>query len=49
MDGVSEDHVGNGADDGIARVTFHVRCETLGHGESVYLHRKDDVGQVSYN
>ena len=33
---------------GIARVTFRVRCETLGHGECVYLHQDGSNGQVSY-
>lgn len=28
---------------GIARVTFRVRCETLGHGEMVYLSRVGDA------
>ena len=28
---------------GIARVTFRVRCETLGHGEMVYLARVGDA------
>ncbi len=32
---------------GIARVTFRVRCETLGHGECVYLHQDGCTGQVS--
>lgn len=31
---------------GIARVTFRVRCETLGYGEHVYLHHDGNVGQV---
>jgi hypothetical protein len=34
---------------GIARVTFRVRAETLGFGESVYLTREDDSGaRVSF-
>ena len=26
-----------------AHVSFRVRCETLGHGEEVFLAREDDV------
>ena len=32
---------------GIARVTFRVRCETLGYGENVLLHQDGSSGQVS--
>jgi hypothetical protein len=34
-------------EEGIARVTFRVRCDSLGHGESVYLAREDDSSRVS--
>jgi hypothetical protein len=39
------------ADSGaLAHVTFRVRCETLGHGEEVFLVKEDDVnlGSVSF-
>ena len=29
-------------EEGIARVTFRVRCDSLGYGESVYLVKGDD-------
>ena len=33
----------NAAEGGcIAHLNFHVRCETLGHGEGVFLVRSDD-------
>lgn len=35
-------------EEGIARVTFRVRCDSLGHGESVYLAREDDSSRVSH-
>lgn len=28
---------------GLAQVTFRVRCETLGHGESVFLAQADNL------
>lgn len=33
----------------VAHVSFRVRCETLGHGEEVFLVKEDDVnlGNVS--
>jgi hypothetical protein len=36
------------AEEGIARVTFRVRCDSLGHGECVYLTREDDSSRVSF-
>mmetsp|Transcript_27863 Transcript_27863/g.31931 ORF Transcript_27863/g.31931 Transcript_27863/m.31931 type:complete len:1287 (+) Transcript_27863:196-4056(+) len=36
---------GVGVGGGIARVTFRVRCETLGYGEGVYLHPDGHSGQ----
>ena len=35
-----------GNSNGIARVTFRVRCETLGYGENVFLHYDESPGQV---
>jgi len=35
-----------GNSNGIARVTFRVRCETLGYGENVFLHYDGSAGQV---
>lgn len=32
----------------VAHVTFRVRCETLGHGEEVFLIALDDPGRVRY-
>ena len=32
---------------GIARVTFRVRCEFLGHGEAVFLYPDDKSSRVS--
>ena len=34
-------------EEGIAKVTFRVRCDSLGFGESVYLAREDDASRVS--
>ncbi len=34
---------------GIARVTFRVRCETLGHGECVFLHPDSNTAQVCFD
>lgn len=34
-----------GNSNGIARVTFRVRCETLGYGENVFLHYDESPGQ----
>ncbi len=33
---------------GIARVTFRVRCESLGYGEAVFLYPDDKSLQVSF-
>jgi hypothetical protein len=32
---------------GIAKVTFRVRCETLGHGEAIFLYPDDETIRVS--
>ena len=34
-------------DRGVARVTFRVRCETLGYGESVFLYPEATNRRVS--
>jgi len=34
---------------GIARVTFRVRCESLGYGEAVILYPDDESSRVSAN
>ena len=31
----------NGENGGVARITFRIRCETLGHGEGVFLNNED--------
>eukprot|EP00978_Attheya_sp_CCMP212_P047422 scaffold421360_cov57-Attheya_sp.AAC.3 len=42
---VDMDSSGEGS---IARVSFRVRCETLGHGEEVFLVRSDDANLSRY-
>lgn len=32
---------------GIAKVTFRVRCETLGYGEAIFLYPDDESIRVS--
>lgn len=39
--------LGKSEQGGIARVTFRVRCEKLGYGESVFLYPDDESSRVS--
>ncbi len=41
--------IGLGESAGIARVTFRVRCESLGYGEAVFLYPDDNSSPVSFS